>query len=129
MIVVDTNIVAYLYLETTRTAAAERLLRRDADWAAPLLWRSELRNVLASEIARRGLSLHHAMEIQSEAESLLARHEYEVPSRAVLELAARSQCSAYDCEFVALAQALDVPLVTADEQILKAFPKVASRLK
>jgi predicted nucleic acid-binding protein len=128
VIVIDTNVVAYLYLETAWTAAAERLLKRDADWAAPMLWRSELRNVLASQIARRALTMDHAVAIQNEAEDLLAPHEYEVKSRAVLELAAGSGCSAYDCEFVALAGALDVKLFTADEQILKAFPKVASRL-
>lgn len=128
MIVVDTNVVAYLFLETSWTPAAERLLKRDADWAAPVLWRSELRSVLASQIARRALTLDHATAIQHEAEDLLTRNEYEVESRAVLELAADSGCSAYDCEFVALAGALGVRLFTADEQILKAFPKLSSRL-
>jgi predicted nucleic acid-binding protein len=128
VIVVDTNVVAYLYLESAQSAAAERLLKRDADWSAPVLWRSELRNVLASQIARRALSLDQATAIQAEAEDLLARNEYEVESRSVLELAARSGCSAYDCEFVALAEALGVRLYTADEQILKAFPNRALRI-
>jgi predicted nucleic acid-binding protein len=127
VIVVDTNVISYLYLETAWTPAAERLLKRESDWAAPVLWRSELRNVLASQIARRALTLDHAVAIQNEAEDLLVQHEYEVNSRAVLGLAAGSGCSAYDCEFVALAGALGVRLVTADEQVLKAFPKVASR--
>lgn len=128
MIVVDTNVVAYLFLETSWTPAAERLLKRDPDWAAPLLWRSELRSVLVSQIARRALTLDHATAIQHEAEDLLTRNEYEVTSRAVLALAADSGCSAYDCEFVALAEALGVRLFTADQQILKAFPKLSSRL-
>ena len=128
MIVVDTNVIAYLYLETAWTPAAERLLKRDGDWAAPMLWRSELRNVLASEMARRALTLEQATAIQTEAEDLLADREFEVESRAVLELAASSRCSAYDCEFAALAGSLGVRLFTADEQVLKAFPKLASRL-
>jgi predicted nucleic acid-binding protein len=34
----------------------------------------------------------------------------------------------YDCEFVALAQHLDVPLVTADKKILREFPVIAKSL-
>jgi predicted nucleic acid-binding protein len=45
----------------------------------------------------------------------------------VLTLATRSRCSAYDCEFVAVAQDLGVPLVTTDRQVLRAFPSVAVR--
>jgi predicted nucleic acid-binding protein len=40
----------------------------------------------------------------------------------VLELVRDSDCSAYDCEFIALAEKLDVKLVTMDTKILKAFP-------
>jgi len=43
----------------------------------------------------------------------------------VLELAVRSRCTAYDCEFVALAKQLGVPLVTSDRQVLAAFPETA----
>lgn len=65
---------------------------------------------------------------QAEAESLLAGHEYEVDSRRVLERVQESDCSAYDCEFAALAQQLDVKLVTMDAKLLKAFPKRAVSL-
>ena len=50
-------------------------------------------------------------------------------SREVLALARDSRCSAYDCEYVALAMHLDAPLVTMDKQLLKAFPKRAVELK
>jgi predicted nucleic acid-binding protein len=128
VIVVDTNVIAYLFLETGRQDAAERLLRRDPEWAVPVLWRSEMRNVLATEMAQRGLGLQLALGIQQEAEDLLAEREFEVPSDRVLPLAERSRCSAYDCEFVALADSLDVPLYTADAGLLKAFPKRARPL-
>ena len=37
-------------------------------------------------------------------------------------------CSAYDCEFVALALDLKVPLVTSDKKVLKAFKGTAIAL-
>jgi predicted nucleic acid-binding protein len=128
VIVVDTNVVAYLYLPTEYTARAEALLEHDPDWAAPLLWRSEFRNVLVGHMRRGAVSLETAQRMQLEAESLLAGREYEVDSRFVLQLARTSDCSAYDCEFVALAAHLGVSLLTMDAKLLRAFPQHAIAL-
>lgn len=128
MIVVDSNVLAYLYLPGERTADAEALLERDPDWAAPVLWRSEFRNILAGYLRRGTLTFEHACSVQAEAESLLAGAEYEVDSPAVLELVRDSDCSAYDCEFVALARRLNTKLVTADRKLLRAFPGHAVKL-
>jgi predicted nucleic acid-binding protein len=128
MIVVDTNILAYLYLPGDFTARAEELLENDPEWAAPVLWRSEFRNILAGYMRRKSLHYEVARNLLREAESLMAGAEYEVDSRRVLELVRDSDCSAYDCEFVALAMSLGVTLVTMDTQLLRAFPKVAVAL-
>ena len=125
MIVVDTNVLAYLYLPGEHTAAAEALLERDPEWSAPILWRSEFRNILAGYVRRNDISFEHAVSLQKEAESLLAGGEYEVESRVVLELVRDSDCSAYDCEFVALAMRLDTKLFTMDKKLLRAFPNRA----
>jgi predicted nucleic acid-binding protein len=128
MIVVDTNILAYLYLPGDFTALAEELLENDPEWAAPVLWRSEFRNILAGYMRRKSLHYEVARNLLREAESLMAGAEYEVDSRRVLELVRDSDCSAYDCEFVALAMSLGVTLVTMDTKLLRAFPKVAVAL-
>lgn len=128
MIVVDSNVVAYLYLPGDLTARAEALLESDSDWVAPLLWRSEFRNILAGYMRRKTITFEIARELQSEAESLLAGAEHEVDSRLVLELLRDSDCSAYDCEFVALAMSLGTKLVTEDKKLLKAFPAHAVAL-
>jgi predicted nucleic acid-binding protein len=125
MIVVDTNLIAYVYLESQHAALAEQVLRQAPDWAAPLLWRSEFRSGLGLYRRRHWLSLAAAQAIMAAALGQMADHEYEVDSRRVLALVAESPCSAYDCEFVALAQELGVALVTLDKQILKAFPGLA----
>jgi predicted nucleic acid-binding protein len=125
VIVADTNLLIYLYVQGQRTEESEAVLQQDALWAAPLLWRSEFRNVLIGLVRTDALQLEKALAIIDEAERWLTGHEYSVVSRQVLELASRSGCSAYDCEFVALAQDLEVRLVTSDRQILKAFPTIA----
>ena len=122
MIVVDSNILAYLYLPGDRTAAAEALLEQDPEWAAPTLWRSEFRNILAGYMRRKAVTFDQACSLQREAESLLAGAEFELDSSAVLELVRDSDCSAYDCEFMALAIKLNTKLVTVDKKLLRAFP-------
>jgi predicted nucleic acid-binding protein len=128
LIVVDTNVVAYLYLPTEYTEQAEALLQRHPQWAVPLLWRSEFGNILAGYLRRKALSFEAACDLQAEAEGLLEGAEHEVASQRVLELVRDSDCSAYDCEFAALAIGLGVKLVTMDAKLLKAFPRVAVRL-
>lgn len=126
MIVADTNLLAYLLLPGERTKEAEAVWKRDSDWHAPLLWRSELRNVLAVQVRDRGLELDEAMEVAGEAERLMNGREHLVDAGHVLRLAKASGLSAYDCEFVALAEALSVPLVSADRQLVRALPSVAT---
>jgi predicted nucleic acid-binding protein len=128
MIVVDTNIIGYLYLESPYAAMAEKALLKDPQWAAPILWRSELRNVLALYLRKRWLSLEESLHIMTEAQQLMTDQEYEVHSKKVLQLTTQSTCSAYDCEFVALAEELGISLITVDKQILKEFPHIAVSL-
>ena len=128
MIVVDTNIIGYLYLTNAHSTQAERALLKDPLWVAPLLWRSELRSVLALYLRKKLLTWADAQQIMEEALHLMQDREYETASHQVLSLAAASTCSAYDCEFVALAQDLNVPLITADRQVLSQFPAVATPL-
>ena len=86
MIVVDTNVIAYLYLPGKYTSLSERLIEKDDTWAVPIPWRSEFRNILAGCLRREDLSFEQAIAIQIEAESLTSGSEYEVESRHVMEL-------------------------------------------
>jgi predicted nucleic acid-binding protein len=129
MIVVDTNIIGYLFLSSNKSSLSEQALLIDSIWAAPRLWRSEMRNVLALYIRKNLLSLVDAQQIMAGATDLMQGQEYEVTSNQVLDLVNVSSCSAYDCEFVSLAQDLKVSLVTVDRQILMDFPNTALSLE
>lgn len=122
MIVADVNLLAYLYLPGKFTERAEGLLLRDGDWAVPRLWRSEFSNILATYMRQQPLSLAQAQAIYQRGYDLVAANEYQVSASDVLRLASASGCSAYDCEYVALAEHLDVKLVSADAKLCRAFP-------
>ncbi len=123
MIVADANLLIYLYVRSgALTDTADEVYRRDAEWAAPYLWRSEFRNALARMVRKKQITLTEARTVIADAETLLNPHEYLVASDDVLDLAVRSGCTAYDCEYVALAHALDVVMVTEDRDVLAAFP-------
>jgi predicted nucleic acid-binding protein len=128
VIVVDVNVLAYLLIPGKFTAAAEQLLQEDPSWAVPRLWRSELRNVLASYLRADQMDLADAALIFQRAAELIGAEEYEVETTDVLRLSQQSRCSAYDCEYVAMAEFLDLTLVTADTQIANAFPRRTSLL-
>ena len=128
MIVADTNIISYLLLPTEFSDQASKLYKIDPEWAAPVLWRSEFRNVLALYLRKKLITLAEALVLQEEAEALMLDREFTVPSVSILSLTDSSTCSAYDCEFVALARQLSVKLVTEDKKILAEFPDVAVSL-
>ena len=125
MIVVDTNVIAFLLIEGDRTVQAERVFKNASDWVAPYLWRSEFRSVLAFYVRKRRIPLDDAIVLAQEAEVLMQGREFEVESARVLELAESSKCSAYDCEYVALAERLGAKLVTSDRKVLNAFSWIA----
>ncbi len=125
MIVSDTNLITYLAIPSPYTEAAERLLFEDPEWVAPMLWRSEFRNVLALYLHKGLITFEEVLNIQTEMEAMLGGKEYEVVSLDVLALINRSNCSAYDCEFVALAQGLGIRLVTMDRKLTRSFPDIA----
>lgn len=129
MIVADTNLIAYLHLDSPFTELAGEALQRDPHWTAPALWRSEFRNVLAGAMRQQGLDLETAIRLSAAAEDLVSKPNRRITSGEVLRLARSSGCSAYDCEFVALAISFNICLVTHDHEVLRAFPALAVSLE
>ncbi|HEX6748659.1 MAG TPA: type II toxin-antitoxin system VapC family toxin [Longimicrobium sp.] len=129
MIVADTNLIGYFIIQGPFTADAEAVFYKDPLWAAPILWRSEMRNVLWKYVRSRQITLAVALKAMEAAEKLLHGKEFQVESQSVLSLADGSGCAAYDCEFVHLAQARGWKLVTADAKLLAQFPGTAVSLQ
>lgn len=127
MIVADANVLVYhLTGDPSRKEVIDALYAADPDWAAPPLALSEIRNALTGLYRSEDLGLSAANDLALEAEELLADRLFEVEAAEVLELVGQSGRSAYDCEYVALARRLEVPLLTYDESVQTDFPEIAT---
>ncbi|MCK6526684.1 type II toxin-antitoxin system VapC family toxin [Myxococcota bacterium] len=120
MIVADTNLVSYLLIEGEQTEGARAVWSMDPDWRLPPLWRAEFLNVLATSARAGVLDREQALLVWGRATALFGGGEVEPEGEAVLEVALRWGLSAYDAQFVCVAERLGVPLVTADKAILRA---------
>ena len=125
MIVVDTNVLIYYFVNSNKSPTAVDLFARDPVWVAPFLWRSEFRSTVLLYLRKELLSFPQVLQIVQAAESLMVDREFYLPATEILQLAQNSSCSAYDCEYVALAKEMGVALVTEDRQILREFPETA----
>jgi predicted nucleic acid-binding protein len=122
VIVVDTNLIVQAVLPGEDHEVAIEVAARDPEWVAPSLWRSELRNVLATAMRVRGLRLADAVAAFEAADQLATDFDLGVSTEACLALAARGRISGYDAEFVFVAERLGKPLVSSDRKLAKAFP-------
>lgn len=125
MIVADSNLIAYLLIPGDKSAMADEVFLKDPAWAVQLICRSEIRNILTLYMRHGKISLNQAQATMEKAERLWRGHEFSVPSNDILELTHKHNVTAYDGEFVVLAQALNVTLVTFDKALTKLFPKIA----
>ncbi|HQB12740.1 MAG TPA: type II toxin-antitoxin system VapC family toxin [Candidatus Omnitrophota bacterium] len=125
MIVADANLIAYYYFPGPLQPAAQKILETDPAWFVPPVMISEFRNITLGFVRAKKLQATDASDLVSRVERVFVPRMRDVSSVKVMELAIASGCSAYDAEYVALAQMLKVKLVTQDGQLLKAFPGVA----
>ena len=129
MIVVDTNVMVRFVMVEEAALDVVRLRERDREWAAPSILVSELRNALLGYVRRGDLTSEQAKAMHDEAAIALGGRVYEVPGDAVIDTALECGLTAYDAEFVALARALGVALVTMDAAVLRGAPDVAVPLE
>jgi predicted nucleic acid-binding protein len=128
MIVVDVNIIAYLLLAGEKTKLAQELYQLDSDWRVPELWSHEFLNVLASNVKFSGISLAQANMAWENGRYLLSDNIQSIDHKLALSLAVEHQISAYDAQYVALAQSLGCLLLTEDAKLCDKLPETAVRM-
>jgi predicted nucleic acid-binding protein len=127
MIVVDANLLVRFHLEGESGDRAREAARREA-WAAPALWRSEFCSAMLRLIRAGEISREQALEYYGTCEQLLWGRTFSVRHEKALELAAGSDASSYDSEYVALANDLGLKLLTLDRPLIHHFPGTAIHL-
>ena len=128
MLLIDTNIVAYLLIDGDYTEAAQQLRRMDPDWRSDAFLMIEFTNVLAAYIASKRMTLPLARDFLAKADALLDGKLGRIPNAAALTIAARYRVSAYDARFLALAHQLGCRLVTEDARLRAAAPALTQSI-
>lgn len=129
MIVVDANILAYCWIPGAKTPLAKAVLKKDTDWRVPPLWRSECLSILSGYIRSEALTFDQSLSVIKSLDRWLRGTEHRPSVEAVLKLIRHSRCSAYDCEYVAVANELGIPLVSEDRDLQESFPQVAVNME
>lgn len=120
MLVLDASVLVEFLTESPRGKAVEERLLAQSGWLwAPAVVDAEVGHALRSEVRRRRLALDDAEEA---LEYLMTMRLERVSHRFLAERSweLRDNLSFYDGLYVALAEALDAPLLTLDARLAKA---------
>jgi predicted nucleic acid-binding protein len=127
MVVVDTNILAYLFIEGDRTRDVQALFARDADWKSEAFVLIEFSNILATYLRANSLTRNQAHALLIEAEKRLTGL-VSLPHGRALRIAEQFGLSAYDARFLGAAQSFKARLVTEDARLRQAAPALTMSL-
>jgi predicted nucleic acid-binding protein len=127
VIVVVTNVIAYLVLKGDQSEVCSNLYEYDPDWTAPRLWRDELANVLATYERQNLLARQDALLAFQDAEAAINGNEFDISIDKILSVSARTGCTGYDAQYIALAEDLGLKLYTFDKRILQKAEELARR--
>jgi predicted nucleic acid-binding protein len=128
MLVVDTNIIFPLFVQSTRSEDVWELKRRDGLWRTEPFALIELSNILSLYKRKNLLTGSVATTYLEYAEQVLRPDFFYVPNAAALEIAMKYEITAYDARFLAVAVQLGVRLVTEDKRLRTAAPHLTQSL-
>lgn len=127
MLVVDTSAIVAALVGARCDARLVARLRGASELRAPHLVDIELLHALRSLVARGELTPDRAQDARTDfADLAIVRHPHTPLADRVWAL--RHNLTAYDATYVALAEALDAPLVTCDERLVNA-PGASARIE
>ena len=129
MIVVDTNIIAYRFIPGDKTEKVLTAQKKDPDWILPSLWRHEFLNVLSTVTRNRILNPDQCLNVWKSADRVLRSFERSVDMIKALSLSIEASVSAYEAQYIVLAESFMIKCLTEDRKLLKTFPAIAVSLE
>ena len=121
MLLVDTNILAYMLIEGDRTQAVQQLFARDPDWCSEAFVMVEFSNILATCVRHRTLTQAQGVQLLTDAHMLLPTL-HNVAHDQAFETAMQFGISASDARLITLARQLKSKLITEDANLHAAVP-------
>ncbi len=122
--VIDASVAAKWFFEEELTDKASAIIQSNRPLIAPDLIFAEVCNVAWKRVRQQEISRAHAVAVAS---ALPGMFSLITPSAEILddalELALKLDQPVYDCLYLSLAKARDVPLVTADAGITRLAKK------
>ena len=128
MIVADTNLLVYRSIETPFAPLAKRWFEVDPLWMVPTIWRFEFTNAIVMHVRKGVITRAEGATAIDEAIKTYSSNEIVVDQTTAFNLAMQLRLSAYDANFILLAQALGTYCVTGDQQMLERAPRWARGL-
>jgi predicted nucleic acid-binding protein len=128
MIVVDTNIITYRFIEGDKTDKVIRFQQYDPDWIVPFLWQYEFINVLSTLVKNNYLSDKQAVSIWRDAYKIFKAKEQSIDMEKALLFSIQNKISAYDAQYIILALSFKIKCLTEDLTLLKKFPDITISL-
>ena len=125
MIVIDANILIYSLIEGDYSLLAKQLRVKESDWRTVKLCLHEVLNVLVTYQRRGMLTLEQCQERLDHTQRFMQVAQCDVDMSATLTVATQYAITAYDAQYVALAQSLNAPLITEDKKLRQAVPWIA----
>lgn len=125
---VDTNVLFALVVETDWSDRAIRLYESDADWHSESHSLVELSNVLVRYTRNDLMTADQAHAALERAGRLTQSGLHHVHHRDALDAAFRHGVSAYDARFLVAAEYFSTRLVTEDQKLRRAAPLLTRSL-
>jgi len=125
VIVVDANIIAQMTFPGQFSTEVNALHEKNPEWVAPAVWKVDFLNILALYFRKGVIDQGQASTALDVAERLIGSREHTVDAKEILQCIVASPCSAYDGEFVVLAQKLGTKVITYNRKLIQQFPDLA----